>query len=62
MTVRLDLRPDRLDGEEELAAKRAWRVCGASVCVFALCAIVFVAAAVSSLYKIESFPDFYGCS
>lgn len=59
MTVKLDLRPDRLDGAEALAAKRAGLVCGASFCIFVLCATVFIATAGSALYGIANLEDLH---
>lgn len=59
MTVKLDLRPGRLDGAEALAAKRGGLLCAASFCIFVLCAAVFVAAAGSALYRIANLEDLH---
>lgn len=57
MTVRLDLRPDQLDGAEAIAVKRARLACAASFCLFFLCAAVFIVTAGSALYRIANIED-----
>ena len=59
MTVKLDLRPDRIDGAEALAAKRACLVCAASFCLFVLCVAVFIATAGSAFYRIANLEDLH---
>lgn len=59
MTVRLDLRPDRLDGAEALAAKRGGFLCAASLCIFVLCAAFFIATAGKALYITANFEDLH---
>lgn len=54
MTVRLDLRPDRLDERTERAAKRAGVLCAVSLCVFFLCAAAFAAASAKAFLSLKT--------
>ncbi len=58
MTVRLDLRPVKIDVPAERVAKRAGVVCAVSFCFFAVSAALFLAEAGTAFYRTGSFKDF----